>query len=94
MQHTPKTDDGSPKVTYEELFGTPPLSDTEEPAEPEDPPEPPPIYGVSRPVEEAFRQLWPVAYRHHENLMEVMSGVRKALKRGHDAAERAGGPSR
>jgi hypothetical protein len=85
---------GSPKVTYDELFGTPALSDTEEAAEPEDPPEPPPIHGVSRPVEEAFRQLWPVAYRHHESLMEVMIGVRKALKRGHDAADSAGGPSR
>lgn len=82
---------GSTNPEYEELFGTPALDP--EPEE-EAPPDPPPIHGVSKATREAFRRLWPVAYRHHESLMEVMTGVRKALKRGHDAADAAGGPSR
>lgn len=46
---------------------------------------------LSRPAEKAAIRLWPVAYRHASDHMQVMIGVRKALKEAHRAAERAGG---
>jgi len=46
---------------------------------------------LSRPAEKAAIRLWPVAYRHASDHMQLMIGVRKALKGAQKAAERAGG---
>jgi len=56
-----------------------------------DPPTPAPLLGASRPAREAYERLHPVAWRYASDPMEVMKGVRKALRRAHKAAERAGG---
>jgi len=56
-----------------------------------EPPEPPLLLGASDPAQEACKRLWPVAYRYPSDQMQVMIGVRKALRRAHKAAERAGG---
>ena len=54
-------------------------------------PDPPPLLGASRPAREAYERLHPVAWRYASDHMEVMKGVRKALRRAHKTAERAGG---
>ena len=56
-----------------------------------EPPDPTPFLGASRPAREAYKRLHPVAWRYASDHMEVMKGVRKALRRAHKAAERAGG---
>ena len=113
MQHTSKTERGSPdgEICYEDLFGTPALGGDpeeesglpQEAAEEErkspyevgnpsgEPPDPPLLLGASRPAREAYERLHPVAWRYASDPMEVMKGVRKALRRAHKAAERAGG---
>jgi hypothetical protein len=91
---------GSPEVTYEELFGTPALGDTEEPEQRSPyevgnpsgtPPDPPLLFTLSPPAKEACKRLWPVAWRYASDHMQVMIGVRRALKEAHEAAEEAGG---
>ncbi|WP_251951939.1 hypothetical protein [Salinibacter ruber] len=55
------------------------------------PPDPRPLLGAPRPAREAYERLHPVAYQYASDHFQVMIGVRKALKRAHKAAERAGG---
>lgn len=55
------------------------------------PPDPPLLFGASRPAKQAYKRLHPLAWRYASDHMEIMRGVRKALRRAHKAAERAGG---
>jgi len=55
------------------------------------PPDPPLPFALSPPAKEAFRRLWPVAWRYASDHMQVMIGVRRCLREAHEAAERAGG---
>lgn len=86
------------KTAYEKLFGPPALALEPEQRSPyevgnptEPPPDPPPLLRASEPARAAFEALFPIAYQYASDHALVMQGVRKALKKGHEAAEEAGG---
>jgi hypothetical protein len=58
------------------------------------PPDSPPLFGVPRPAGEACERLYTVAWRYAPGRMEIMGGVRKGLKCGKEAVQRAGGQTR
>lgn len=97
------SEDGGAEICYDDLFGSPALSDdTDEEAPcpfeglytPENPPDPPRLPFTAFPPQRAlYRKAFEAAYKYPDALMLVMEGVRKGLKRGKEAAEKAGGGS-
>jgi hypothetical protein len=81
---------------YDDLFGTPALAGDPDPFEGDagDPPAAPSLpFTAYPPKRELYEAAFRAAYKYPDALMLVMEGVRKGLKRGKEAAQRAGGQS-
>ena len=93
------TDSGGAEA-YDDLFGTPVLAGDSGDGNPfegdaGDPPAAPSLpFTAYPPKRELYEAAFRAAYKYPDALMLVMEGVRKGLKRGKEAAQRAGGQDR
>jgi len=81
--------DPNSSVSYDDLFGTP-ASDSEDEQEDNPPSAPPLDSSVSEAERTVYEAAFRAAYERPNELMQVMSAVRKGLERGQKTAESGG----
>lgn len=93
------TGDSTAEVDWDLIFSDPALEEVKDDTDPfegdaGDPPAAPSLpFTAYPPKRELYEAAFRAAYKYPDALMLVMEGVRKGLKRGKEAAQRAGGQS-